>query len=278
MYWIINENIAFRPESKSLLSLIKPDLSVILTTPACRCLTLMLEASPGVVTQQALFRHVWENEGMHVPANTLYQNISIIRRGLRHVGETSETLIATVPRKGFQIAQNIPVRRKAKETSATTIVQSPQPELAQSVSCAQNEIVSPAKVHQPQREGKSWPQLMPLLIMLCVLLTGLITVQWFWQRSTTERFFSDYTLLEQVSGCNFNIRDDGLADMHLYQKFKSQILASGIDCKKYPWLYFPVLSSAPALAVLVCQKNYQNHSVPGCITLSFRDSQNEQNK
>lgn len=250
----------------------------MLTTPACRCLTLMLEASPGVVTQQALFKHVWENEGMHVPANTLYQNISIIRRGLRHVGETSETLIATVPRKGFQIAQNISVKRKAIDTNTTAISSIVQPEQPQNASSVQNEMAYPEEIHDMPQEGKPRVRLLTLIVMLCAFLIGLSTVQWIWQHSTTERFFTNYTLLEQVNGCNFNIRYDGLADMNLYQKFKSQILASGIDCKKYPWLYFPVLSSAPALAVLVCQKNYQNHSVPGCITLSFRDSQNESNK
>lgn len=40
---------------------------------------------------------------MVVSANTLYQNISIIRRGLRTVGENEDTLIITVPRRGFQI-------------------------------------------------------------------------------------------------------------------------------------------------------------------------------
>lgn len=48
---------------------------------------------------------------MLVPANTLYQNISIIRRGLRTTGETDDTLVATVPRKGFQIEKNVRVTR-----------------------------------------------------------------------------------------------------------------------------------------------------------------------
>lgn len=101
MYWIINDNIEFRPDSKKLISVSNPELNVVLTTPASRCLLLLLEASPDVVTQQEFFKKVWEDEGMLVPANTLYQNISIVRRGLRAVGETDRILVATVPRKGF---------------------------------------------------------------------------------------------------------------------------------------------------------------------------------
>ncbi len=44
---------------------------------------------------------------MVVSANTLYQNISIIRRGLRTVGENEDTLIITVPRRGFQIEPGV---------------------------------------------------------------------------------------------------------------------------------------------------------------------------
>ena len=89
----------------------RPELSVILTTPASRCLVLLLESAPEVVNQRDFFTKVWGEDGMLVPANTLYQNISIIRRGLRTTGETDDTLVATVPRKGFQIKKEVKVSR-----------------------------------------------------------------------------------------------------------------------------------------------------------------------
>ncbi|EFV5866590.1 transcriptional regulator, partial [Shigella sonnei] len=99
MYWIINDNIEFWPEHRKLISVHNADLNVVLTTPASRCLSLLLEAFPDVVAQQDFFTIVWEEEGMRVPTNTLYQNISIIRRGFRAVGDTTHSLIATVPRE-----------------------------------------------------------------------------------------------------------------------------------------------------------------------------------
>ncbi|MEA7585969.1 winged helix-turn-helix domain-containing protein, partial [Salmonella enterica subsp. enterica serovar Anatum] len=41
------------------------------------CLRLLLENAPSVVSQQTFFQKVWEEDGMVVSANTLYQNISI---------------------------------------------------------------------------------------------------------------------------------------------------------------------------------------------------------
>lgn len=114
MYWIINKNIEFWPENKRLISLKNPALSVTLTAPASHCLVLLLEASPELVSQQTFFKKVWEDEGILVPANTLYQNISIVRRGLRDVGETDNSLVVTVPRKGFHINANVNIEKREK--------------------------------------------------------------------------------------------------------------------------------------------------------------------
>lgn len=111
MYWIINKNIEFWPENKRLISLKNPAQSVTLTAPASHCLVLLLEATPELVSQQVFFKKVWEDEGILVPANTLYQNISIVRRGLRDVGETDNSIVVTVPRKGFHINPNVNVER-----------------------------------------------------------------------------------------------------------------------------------------------------------------------
>ncbi|EDC2133301.1 transcriptional regulator, partial [Salmonella enterica] len=47
MLWIINDNIEFNPEMNRLASLSRPDLNIILTTPASRCLRLLLENAPS---------------------------------------------------------------------------------------------------------------------------------------------------------------------------------------------------------------------------------------
>lgn len=70
MLWIINDNIEFNPEMNRLASLSRPDLNIILTTPASRCLRLLLENAPSVVSQQTFFQKVWEEDGMVVSANT----------------------------------------------------------------------------------------------------------------------------------------------------------------------------------------------------------------
>lgn len=114
MLWIINDNIEFNPEMNRPASLSRPDLNIILTTPASRCLRLLLENALRRLTTNILSK-VWEEDGMVVSANTLYQNISIIRRGLRTVGENEDTLIITVPRRGFQIEPGVSIMTIRKD-------------------------------------------------------------------------------------------------------------------------------------------------------------------
>ncbi len=85
MYWIINKNIEFWPENKRLISLKNPAQCYIDGSGKPLSCSFM-EATPELVSQQVFFKKVWEDEGILVPANTLYQKISIVRRGLRDVG------------------------------------------------------------------------------------------------------------------------------------------------------------------------------------------------
>ena len=277
MYWIINDNIEFRPDSKKLISATNPEINVVLTTPTSRCLLLLLEASPDVVTQQEFFKKVWEDEGMLVPANTLYQNISIIRRGLRAVGETDRILVATVPRKGFQIDKSVKITRVAAvqvaEAPPDTLQGEDELDVEQHIDAestfAPEETAPPART-EPVSKSRKLPLFVGITAMAAAFFIGAVGMNFVWHFSDTKPFFANYTFVEQDKGCHFNTTDDSHDNKNSYARFKALILGSGLDCEKYPWVYFPLSETSPGLAVLVCRKNYLKSAVPGCITLSFR--------
>ena len=49
---------------------------------------------------------VWRKHGMEVTVNTLYQNISILRKTLKRVG-VDENIIITVPKKGITLSARV---------------------------------------------------------------------------------------------------------------------------------------------------------------------------
>ncbi|MET6679098.1 winged helix-turn-helix domain-containing protein [Citrobacter amalonaticus] len=273
MYWIINDNIEFRPDSKKLISVTNPEINAVLTTPASRCLLLLLDASPDVVTQQEFFKKVWEDEGMRVPTNTLYQNISIVRRGLRTVGETDQILVATVPRKGFHIDKSVKITRVAAVQSAevTPDTLRGEDELDMEYDTDAEPELTPESVRTiTVSKSSKCPLFVGIIAMVTAFFMGAIGLHFIWHFSDTKPFFDDYTFVEQDNGCHFSITDDGHDNINSYAHFKALILASGLDCEKYPWVYFPLSQTSPGLAVLICRKNYLKSAAPGCITLSFR--------
>lgn len=277
MFWIINDNIKFCPEKNVLVSLTNPELSVILTTPATRCLALLLESYPNVVNQKEFFDKVWGEDGMIVPANTLYQNISIIRRGLRSAGETSETLVATVPRKGFQIHKTVKVTRVE-----TNVVDSEEPaELtspeAHAIDATEKPAAfipdSPVEPVEPVEKNTPRPLrslFLPALLVVISFALGFFTLHHFLRDNPDKDFFKDYTINRTENGCHFVSQNDDIKSIGNFSRFIKIIMKTGLDCKKYPWVYFSSSSNAPALSVLVCRAPYEEKANAGCMTLYFR--------
>lgn len=280
MHWIINEYIEFRPVLKKLTSLKNPEVSVILTTPASRCLLLLLEASPDIVLQQDFFKKVWEEEGMLVPANTLYQNISIVRRGLRAVGDTDQKLIATIPRKGFQIDDGVRILKKediivkADNTIELPAIDLPSSHQTEKSAVSEDEDASLEPLLTPtsqpltgEDENRIKNLLLPLLFILISFVTGFIVTSFIWYRHVEPAFFNTYTLIETDNGCHLYTINDIHDNNNPYSKYKSLILDTGLSCKSYPWVYFPLSVTSPTLTALACKNKYTTESSPGCISL-----------
>ncbi|MCS1367063.1 hypothetical protein NX037_23240, partial [Escherichia coli] len=77
-------------------------------------------------------------------------------------------------------------------------------------------------------------------------------------------------LVAEINGCHFNVTEDTIDGLKEFDKYKTRILDSGINCKKHPWLYFPLAKSSPGMIVMACNKNYNQHEVANCLTLSYR--------
>ncbi|MEC5097235.1 winged helix-turn-helix domain-containing protein, partial [Raoultella ornithinolytica] len=108
-YYIINNIVEFHPTTRQLRNLINPTQMVVLNSPASRCLLLLIESSNTIVTQQEFMYNVWEKLGLVVSANTYYQNICLLRKGLKEVGFPADP-ITTIPRIGLTLARETQVQ------------------------------------------------------------------------------------------------------------------------------------------------------------------------
>lgn len=103
---IIDKTVVYEPLTHSLYIIGNKSTQIVLAIPASLCFFVLLDNHGKIVTHNGLLSSVWQSRGMEVSPNTVYQNISILRKSLVSLGLTGE-IITTVPKRGFVISENI---------------------------------------------------------------------------------------------------------------------------------------------------------------------------
>lgn len=100
--------VVYDPVTHSIIKIGDNDSLVTLAIPSSLCLLTLLQQQGEVVSHSELLAFAWESRGMMVSPNTLYQNMSILRKALVASG-VSEEMIKTIPKRGFTIPASFPV-------------------------------------------------------------------------------------------------------------------------------------------------------------------------
>lgn len=265
MTWIINNQIKFVQSKRMLISMDNTEIFVSLTNPASNCLALLLEHYPDVVPHKKFLDDVWLKDGIIVPLNTLYQNISIARRGFQKVSGGDIDIILTLPRKGFHInaevsIEKVPCKHFLKETK---IVELDEP-------CEPEKIGKLKNLEVTHTHSRYRSLLIFIAKMTIVIFAGLTLSLIYTGIDTKQDYFIKYKLIDKENGCNFLSIDNDFHSGNYYRKYKGIIQKSSLDCQKYPWVYFSSSSGLSSLAVIACKKPYQESGSPLCVTHYFR--------
>ncbi|GAA3600023.1 hypothetical protein GCM10023078_29370 [Gibbsiella greigii] len=108
--FIINDHVIFIPNENRIASEDNHSKNISLTTPASRCLLLLLEKQ-ALVSQKELYEFAWGMKSQEVTPNNLYQNISILRKAFNAIYIDGKNLIITVPKQGFYFDKTAKVRK-----------------------------------------------------------------------------------------------------------------------------------------------------------------------
>ncbi|EMH4164821.1 winged helix-turn-helix domain-containing protein [Pluralibacter gergoviae] len=112
--YIIDNSFIFNPSAHTLQKI--DDIETInLAVSASLCFTILIENQGQIILRHELLNSVWGSRGMNVATNTLYQNISLLRKSLTRLG-VDTAMIQTAPRRGFLFDKNVVVR---KDTAGT---------------------------------------------------------------------------------------------------------------------------------------------------------------
>lgn len=248
MFFRIDNIIEFRPNSLSIINLKKPEVSVTLPAPASRCLQYLIEHSPNIVTQEELITHVWGGEGMLIPKNTLYQNISIIRREIRRVG-CDKKIITTVSRKGFVISGFVINKGVQHEGIVPEDFKCNSfPGSNRNSSTVRLRIIA----------------VFFLSLLLCLMVSSFLNM-FIDPRPSRGDFFRDYSFVKKIDNCmiNYNKEDDSVL-LSIFSVYKSHF-----DCSTYPYVYITVDSISTVNTIVVCKKRFIDKIIDNCASLYY---------
>ncbi|MCI1032925.1 winged helix-turn-helix domain-containing protein [Raoultella terrigena] len=276
-YYVINNTIEFHPTTRKLRNIITPTNMVVLNSPASRCLLLLIERSGTIVTQQEFMYNVWEKLGLVVSANTYYQNICLLRKGMKEIGFTSDP-ITTIPRIGLTLALDTQIQAMEStdppasdnddgQAADEAVLSASYEELNKAdsghASSPQETVESvadipasapniPAPLYLQKRDVGRFSKLFFLITILIfsILLTDLKVIVTHFQ---DQRYFENYQLTVNTNGCHLFLNkdihntDERKKALNYGVQFKS-------DCQKFPWVYISRYAMLPRASVIRCNK------------------------
>ncbi|MBC3378701.1 winged helix-turn-helix domain-containing protein [Serratia fonticola] len=240
---IINDTILYLPSEHRLCPLRARGKETVLNVPASRCLQLMLQRPGEVISQSDFFNEVWQKNGQYVTANTLYQNISLVRKGMREAG-LSKNVIRTVPKVGVVFFGTVEIQQ---EESSNVIAQ------------PSNKPVQPlfeelqAEMPQPKSTGLNRSKLLRYGLFTAFILAMLILLAS--NQSQSARFFDSHTKAATINHCSVYIdRDDLETNVAGYKEY---LIANNVVCNPDEFVYITRTPANHSTLVLFCDTTAQ---------------------
>ncbi|MGV8927177.1 MAG: winged helix-turn-helix domain-containing protein [Ewingella sp.] len=276
-HYILNGAVEFHPATSTLRDLNDPDNVVVLNSPAGRCLLLLIERVGTIVTQHEFMDIVWAKRGMLVSSNTYYQNISILRKGLKKIGLVDDPVV-TIPRIGLTLASGTQIKKLPTEQRVEVCHENAQfidesshaqdvkislpfdtPEspgmiISPKITCINNEMkISPAVL--PRKSDRFSHQrlvfwgicTLPVIALFYIITAGI-------KLNDESQYFSSYHFfLKTTHGCHIFLLDS-IATGEARTKALGHISGLKESCANYPWMYITHLPLLPRLSVIRCDK------------------------
>ncbi|CAI1136960.1 Transcriptional regulatory protein, C terminal [Serratia marcescens] len=248
---ILNQYIVYDKSAASLSPVDSPDDVIFLTTPANNCLQILLNNRSEITTQKQLFAEVWEKHGIPINANTLYQNIAMIRKAFRQLG-VEDDIIITVPRRGMLVAENVRIDDFSFE-------EPPPSELSHSMDPAHQVVSKMFMEEQSDRitthaevpHRKVMRRLLTRALYLLLIAASAIITSYLYREylNAQSRFYS-YRYLSDYEQCQIYI--DSRDENKTKKIIETSIAKAGIRCEDHERIYASFFPGAPRESFILC--------------------------
>nr|WP_279077886.1 winged helix-turn-helix domain-containing protein [Hafnia alvei] len=281
-HYIINGKFEFHPATSTLQCVDYPERIALLNSPASRCFLLLIKRAGNIVSQEEFMEEVWQKNGIHVSPNAFYQNISILRKGLKKIG-LDEEIIVTIPRVGITLSKDCHITKlrakhivevertynsESKDRSITRIEQEKLSDLNSTEISYDKKLKKkasnsfPFEIHLEKKFFKLY-----ILPALCILLiSSLIMYLMISLYQDEYYYFKGYYRVDSPKNCNVYL-SPSVIHSNLENTAVSYTKEFYNNCTEYPWIYVSALPELPRVSVIRCRKKNGDDDI--CISDYF---------
>jgi len=253
---IINNRVIYDKKRASLSDVNNEYGEVILTTPANNCLHIILGNGKNITPQKKLFEEVWEQHGIPVNVNTLYQNISIIRRAFRQLGIEDE-IIVTIPRRGMALAENVIVN-ECPDTSTSFEEEIEHNYLPEKITDNENPKINLEKYNFsfPKEKNKRWVSIS--FAIITIIFSSILSRFAYQQYTVMQSRFYHYKSQGIYNQCK--IFTDDRVKIDPMPLVKNRFDHLDIHCEFGERVYASLLSGFPRESLIFCDGDILSES------------------
>lgn len=263
--YLLDTTIVFYPDICEFRDYPRQEKSIQLNQPASRCMELMIEKAPKLVPQKDFYEYVWGESASTVQLNTLYQNISLLRKSLKSFGNDYADMVLTVPRKGFKFNEKFSIKplddENDKPVAEATIVIEPEADsegaLTPSTAAVSEEIVELQQTPGPSEKKTRHHFNTILLIILCIVMVGVFLVN---PDRSPSFGLEHYAYIDKVSECNIYSGNKELTVT------ENELNGAGVNCKNDSSVYVKHELFSSEKTLIACDKPFGKGNDPDCIT------------
>lgn len=263
--YLLDSSIVFFPDTYEFRDYSSLDKVNQLNQPASRCLELLIERAPDLVVQRDFYEFVWGEAASTVQLNTLYQNISLLRRSLKSYGYNYADMVLTVPRKGFKFNEKFSIQQLKEdgeelEGIANSVGYRESDNMSVQIAAdtsVNEEIIESLQITSPSKKNHLFLVNTVLVVILCIELLWLFVVN----RDTIPSFgLEHYANNEKISDCLVYSLNDQLTIT------EAGLKSARVDCKSHPNLYVKHDLFSSENTLIACDKPFKATTSPDCIT------------
>ncbi|MEG1467754.1 MAG: winged helix-turn-helix domain-containing protein [Hafnia sp.] len=188
--YLINKSVYFIP-SENILIPANNDTSIKLYAPVASILFILIQQRPEIISQEGLMSLVWGEKSAYVLPNTLYQNISLLRKGLKAAG-LKEDIVKTIPRQGI-LLQPATIIEEIEAIDQTSLLE-------------KDEVVDSANKNHPNKNIRAILEFKKIMILLFIFIIFSIFIFekiWLSEGRKNTLFFDDYHFVTMIDACKY---------------------------------------------------------------------------